>query len=213
MDLSIFDKFAKVWEANEIIFLEYEPGDKFYLIQTGKVRIVKIIGDIEKNLDMLLPGDIFGEMAILEQQPRSATAIAAERSRLLEFTKENFEIILKGNPALALKLLKMFSKRIFDAKRRLMILQLDEREHRVADCILMFAEQANIPREYYMQEQEFNVTIDDVANWCGILPIEAQKILGMYMKTGKIEIFDKRIVVKNLNEFQRMIDTKRKKKV
>ncbi|MEK6797213.1 MAG: Crp/Fnr family transcriptional regulator [Spirochaetota bacterium] len=212
MDLSIFDKYAKVWDASEIIFLEYEPGDKFYLIQTGKVKIVKIIGDIEKNIDILLPGDIFGEMAILEQQPRSATAIAAERSRLLEFTKENFEIILKGNPALALKLLKVFSKRIFDAKRRLMILQLPEPEYRVADCLLMFAEQANIPRDQYVHEQEFSATIEDVANWCGLAPAEAQKLLANFLKTGKLEIFEKRIVVKNLNEFQRMIDMKRNKK-
>ncbi len=73
LDLSLFEKFAKTYEKGEIIFCEYEPGNTFYLIQSGNVKIVKIFGGIEKTIDILKPGEFFGEMALLENAPRSAS--------------------------------------------------------------------------------------------------------------------------------------------
>ncbi|MEE8441617.1 MAG: cyclic nucleotide-binding domain-containing protein, partial [Spirochaetia bacterium] len=72
MNLQAFERFAVTYQADEIVFCEYEPGDAFYLIQNGRVQISKIMGDIEKTIDVLQPGEIFGEMAILEEAPRSA---------------------------------------------------------------------------------------------------------------------------------------------
>ena len=73
---AMFDKFGKVFQPNEILFCEYEPGNDFFLIKEGKVKITKTVGSSVKTLDVLESGDILGEMAILEEQPRSATAIA-----------------------------------------------------------------------------------------------------------------------------------------
>lgn len=210
MNLSAFEKYAKSWKHEDIIFLENEPGDKFYFIQEGKVRIAKIINDIEKTIDILEPGSLFGEMAILEAQPRSASAIAEGDVKLLEFTKENFVALLKMNPSFGINLIKKFTKWIFDAKRRLLILRLNEPELRIADCFLMLAEQNNISREQYSQMQNLLTTTDDIASWCGIHPNDGQKVLQTMVKQRKIEIKDDHIVVKNLNEFQRMVDSKRK---
>jgi CRP-like cAMP-binding protein len=78
MDLSAFNRFARTFQAGEMIFSEFEPGDAFYMIQSGRVELVKIIGDVERTLDILRPPEMFGEMAILENSPRSASAIALE---------------------------------------------------------------------------------------------------------------------------------------
>ena len=75
LDLSQFERFAVTFNAGDIIFCEHEPGDTFYLIQSGRVQIVKIVDDIEKIIDILQPGEIFGEMAILEEAPRSASKV------------------------------------------------------------------------------------------------------------------------------------------
>jgi len=124
MDMSAFGRFTKTFKAGEMIFSEFEPGDNFYLIQSGRVQLQKIIGDLERTLDILQPSEMFGEMAILENSPRSATAIALDDVKVLEFNSQNFEILLMGNPQIALKLLRMFAKRIYDSKRRFMILTL-----------------------------------------------------------------------------------------
>ena len=97
-DLSMFNRFSKTFRKGDIIFCEYEPGDTFYLIQSGRVQIVRIIGELEKNIDILNPGEVFGEMAILEEAPRSATTIALDDVKALEFNRENFEVLMMGNP-------------------------------------------------------------------------------------------------------------------
>ena len=202
---------TKKYNTDDVIFLEYEKGDKFYLVQSGSVKITKVIKDVEKLLDIVYPGDFFGEMAILEDTTRSASAIANEPTVLLELRKENFQSILANNTAMALKLSKMFAKRIFDAKRRLLILQLNETDLRVYDCLLLLAELQNIPRDHYYEPQELNATINDIANWCGVKVNDVQKVLNSLVKTGKIDIRTNTIYVKNLKEIQRQIDLKRKK--
>ena len=201
---------TKKYNTDDIIFLEYEKGDKFYMIQSGSVKITKVIKDVEKLLDIVYPGEFFGEMAILEDTTRSASAIANEPTVLIELRKENFQSILSNNTVMALKLSKMFAKRIFDAKRRLLILQLNEIDLRVYDCLLLLAELQNIPRDHYYEPQELNATINDIANWCGVKVNDVQKVLNTLSKTGKIDIKTNTIYVRNLKEIQRQIDLKRK---
>ena len=200
---------TKKYEKDDIIFLEFEKGDKFYMVQSGSVKITKVIKDVEKLLDIVLAGDFFGEMAILEDTTRSASAIANEPTVLLELQKENFQSVLANNIEMALKLSKMFAKRIFDSKRRLLILQLNEPNLRIYDCLLLLAEIQNIPRDAYNEPQELKATVNDIANWCAIKPMDVQKVLKPM--AGKVDIKKDTIQVKNLKEFQRQIDVKRKK--
>ncbi len=208
LDLSMFERFAVTFQKGDIIFCEYEPGDTFYLIQSGRVQILKILGDIEKNIDILLPGEIFGEMAILEGAPRSASAVAVDSVKALEFNRENFEVLMLGNPQIAFKLLKLFTKRIYDQKRRFMILTLDDEQAKAADVFLMLAE-AQCPQDPSVTEKEFNATIDDIAHWAGMSPDKCRGILNHFASQHRIEIFNDRIVVKNINDFARFVKTQR----
>ncbi|MDX9898033.1 MAG: Crp/Fnr family transcriptional regulator [Spirochaetia bacterium] len=213
-DLAGFSRFARTYQSGEIIFSEYEPGDSFYLIQTGRVRITKIVGDIEKNIDILQAPEIFGEMAILEGAPRSATAIALETAKVLEFNRANFEILMMGNPQIALRLLKVFTKRIYDQKRRFMILTLDDPQAKIADVFLMLDEtqgSMNQSGEDTGDKREFKVTVDDVAHWAGMNPPEVQTLLGHFANQRRVELYPDRIVVKNINDFIRFVNSKRKK--
>ena len=88
-----FARFAKKFPKGSVIFSEFEPGASFYLIQSGRVQLIKIINGAEKNLDILQQGEIFGEMAVLDNSPRSASAIAYDDVVAIYFNKENFEII------------------------------------------------------------------------------------------------------------------------
>jgi CRP-like cAMP-binding protein len=208
LDEKFFDKFGVEYSPNEIIFCEWEPGNEFYFIQSGNVRIVKFIQNREKNLSVLTDGDVFGEMAILEEQPRSATAIALDHVKLLKFHRDNFDTLMSGNPALAYKLLVIFSKRIYDAKRRLMILLLEEPQLKVMDVLVMLAEQD--PHLDLQQEISLQVTSQDVARWAGLSEADAQKELTHLSRTDKIELFGDKIVVKKIREFQRLVASRRK---
>ncbi|MCX8123420.1 MAG: Crp/Fnr family transcriptional regulator [Spirochaetes bacterium] len=208
LDEKLFDKFGVEYEPNDIIFCEFEPGNDFYFIQSGRVEIVKIINNREKTLDILGPGDVFGEMAILEEEPRSASAIAIDHVKLLRFRRENFDALIQGNPQLAYKLLVIFSKRIYDAKRRLMILLLDDPQLKVMDVMNMLAEQD--PHLDVQEPVTLRVTMQEIANWAGMQINDVQKILTHLNKLGKIELFNDRVVVRNIRDFQRLVNSRRK---
>lgn len=102
------------------VFIENMPGESLFLIRRGTIRISKMFaeGD-EKTLVVLGPEDIFGEMAVVDGLPRSATARVAEGADLISLRKKDFETLCKNDPALALKLVmnivRVFSKRIREA--------------------------------------------------------------------------------------------------
>ncbi len=205
---ALFSKFGKQFNTGEIIFCEFEPGNSFYLIQTGRIKISKVVKDKEKTMDILGVGDIFGEMAILEEQPRSATATAIEPVTVLHFDRDNFVSMMMSQPQLAFKLLVVFSKRIYDAKRRLMILLLDDIQSKIADVFLMLAEKE--PTYANMREVSFPVTVDDVANWAGTSVDQVSEQLNHWAKIGKIELYSDRIFVRNMSDFKRIVAQKRK---
>ncbi len=208
LDEKLFEKFGVEYASNEIIFTEFEPGNEFYFIQEGRVKIVKIINNTEKTLDVLEIGDVFGEMAILEEEPRSASAIAMDDVKVLKFHRDNFDSLLQGNPQLAYKLLVIFSKRIYDAKRRLMILLLDDPQLKVMDVLNMLTE--HDPQSDLGQPVTIHVTVQEVANWAGMQVNDVQKVLTHFNKLGKIELYNDKVIVNNIRDFQRIVTSKRK---
>lgn len=209
LDLSLFERFAKDYRAGQIVFCEYEPGDSFYLINSGKVKIVKIIGNIEKTIDVLQPGEFFGEMALLENAPRSASIIVVEDCRILEFNRDNFEVLMTNNPQLALKLLHLFSKRIDDQKRRFAILALEDDIAKVADVFVMLNEQSKERTILETAEREFANSVADIAHWAGITPARCREIINHFQKKNRLSVTQTKIIVTNIHDFERLVKTQR----
>jgi CRP-like cAMP-binding protein len=117
--LAGFCELRKMAEGTTV-FIENMPGESLFLVRKGTIRISKMFaeGD-EKTLVVLGPEDIFGEMAIVDGLPRSATARVAEDAELISLKKSDFEKLAGEDPALALKLLtrisKVFSGRVREA--------------------------------------------------------------------------------------------------
>lgn len=205
--LPAFSRFAKTFEPGSVIIAEYEPGDSFYLIQSGQVQLVKCVKGAKKNLDILRPSEFFGEMAILENSPRSATAVAVDTVKVLEFNKENFEILITGNPQIALILLKLFCKRIYDQKRRFKILVIEDTQARIADVFLMFAEMHPNP-DPNERTMRFNLTIHDISHWAGLPVDSVREEVNRFVEKHKIEVYDSYIIVNNIVDMRRIVDTR-----
>ena len=209
LDMAKFARFSRDFQAGDIIFSEYEPGETFYLIQAGRVKLIKNTGEFERTLDILQPTEMFGEMAILENEPRSATAIAMDEVKVLEFNAQNFELLILGNPQIAIKLLRIFSKRIYDSKRRFMILTLSDPHAKVADVFLMLDEtQTNIDKSSH--QREFQTTIEDIAHWAGMGIAQTKETLYHFVAQNRLEMTTSTMVVKNIIDFTRLVNTRRK---
>ncbi len=205
--LPTFSRFAKTFEAESVIISEFEPGESFYLIQSGLVQLVKCVKGSKKNIDILKPSEFFGEMAILENSPRSATAVALNKVEVLEFNKENFEVLIMGNPQIALILLKLFCKRIYDQKRRFRVLVIEDIQARVADVFLMFDEMNRNPQGGDRSRQ-FNLTIQDLAHWAGLPFDVARDEVNKFVEKRKLEVYDTYMIVTNIVDMRRIVDTR-----
>jgi CRP-like cAMP-binding protein len=107
------DDFTRTYPKNTMIFSENEPGTELYIIQRGQVKISKIVEDNEVLLALLKPGDIFGEMALLENKPRSASAIANEDVTVMAVNKSNFERMVQTQAQLITKLTILLAERLW----------------------------------------------------------------------------------------------------
>src|SRR5438477_12071263 len=108
---ALFQRFGKEFKRGEVLFREGEPGKEMYVIQTGKVNITKKVRDTEKILATLGAGEFLGEMAILNNKPRSAGAVMAEDGKLLVIDPKTFEGINRGNVQIAGRPIQKLSDR------------------------------------------------------------------------------------------------------
>ena len=112
-------------KAGEVIFEEGEEGERFYLILKGEVRISKMIPGVgEEALVVLSKGAYFGEMSLIDNQPRSAHAIVNKSTELMVIERQDFEGLLSHDKELAYKLLWTFlrtlSRRLRETNEKIM---------------------------------------------------------------------------------------------
>lgn len=99
-------------KAGDLIFREGDLGTEMFIVHEGKVEILNQVGDEEQLLAVLEKGDFFGEMSVLEDLPRAATARAATDCRLLQINGSTFDQLLQGNPEIAVRMMRKLSRRL-----------------------------------------------------------------------------------------------------
>jgi cyclic nucleotide-binding protein/FHA domain-containing protein len=99
-------------KPGEYVFREGELGLEMYIINEGKVEILNHVGDEEQILAVLEKGDFFGEMSVLEDLPRAASARAITDVRLLQINGSTFDQLLQGNPEIAVRMMRKLSRRL-----------------------------------------------------------------------------------------------------
>jgi len=208
----LWEKYGKTFEPEDIIFCEYEPGDAVYLINDGKVKITQILKNQEKVLAILGPGDMFGEMAILEDKPRSASAIAVDSVRALAFNRDSFEDLIQRNPEIALRLIKIFSKRIHLTKRQKNNLIIKNPKTRIGDMLVLLAEK-NGKTVWEREPIKLDVTPKGLAEMVSFPEDEVLKILYDYEKIRVIKIQEDSIVINDILDLYRNIKVLKEKEL
>ena len=105
--------------AGELVFAEHDLGEEMYIVHSGKVIIFNESGGRENLLDSIRSGSYFGEMAIVDEQPRSASARGAEDSILLVLHRNDFRAAVHDYPDIAFEVMKEFIRRLRQADQRI----------------------------------------------------------------------------------------------
>ena len=142
----LFARFGRSYTAGTVLFREREAGQQMFVIQTGRVRISKQLPTGDRTLAILGPGEFFGEMAILNDKPRAATADVLDDARLLVLDAKTFEAMVVGNTEIALRLIKKLARRLDSANALIEILLQQDPRVRVILGISRIADEFGIKR-------------------------------------------------------------------
>ena len=117
---------GREYASGDVICHQGEAGDRMYVIQAGEVEVLREVGKAGVLVGRLAAGDVFGEMAIIERQPRSATVRARGPARVLTLDKRAFLTRVHEDPSLAYRILESMSQRIRRLDEEVARLQLGE---------------------------------------------------------------------------------------
>ena len=203
------DGMNRTYKDNTMIFCEYEPGEELYIIQAGKVKITKVV-DEEVLLAVLKPGDIFGEMAILDNRPRSASAITFGDVALLAINKSNFENMVQAQPQLATKLIQLLSERIWTAYRQLENLMIKDDLGRIYDTLLTQIEKLKIPIAP-KQPHNFEFGTRELINMVGLTPEKGDMLMVQLLEDKTMQLIAGKIQCSDIMELEKTVHFHKKK--
>ena len=191
------------YEPGEVIVREDDEAARFFLITSGRVKIsLRSLDEREVTLTYLGPGDFFGEMSVLDGQPRSASATASERTTALVGTREHFVTKLLEHPQIALNLLVTMSRRLREADERIGDLSFLDVQGRVAHLLLDLAEKEGeqteagvvVPLTYTRQE---------LASMVSTSRETLTRVLKTFERLGFLKLGRKKVVLTNIPRLER----------
>ncbi len=203
-------QMTKVFRDNTMIFCENEPGDEAYVIQSGKVKITKITVDEEVLLAVLTPGDIFGEMSLLENKPRSASAISYGDVKALAINRANFAGMVQAQPQLAIKIIQLLSERIWTAYRQLENLMIKEPLARIYDTLLLQVEKQKINISAH-DTHNFDFGTKELLKMVGLPPDKGERYVVELLNDKFFTLEGGKIVCKNLEELEKSVNYYKKR--
>jgi CRP-like cAMP-binding protein len=187
--------FAK----DKMIFSEGEPGDELYIIQKGAVKIAKVVDNNEILLAVLKPGDIFGEMALLESKPRTACAIAYEDSTLLMVSRANFTRMVSTQPQIISRLTVLLAERIWLAYKQIANTVIENPLGRIYDALLLQLEKSRVNMAAE-KTHSFDFGLKELANMVGLSHEEGALMMRKVMENRSIQIVDDKILALDIQD-------------
>lgn len=183
--------FAK----DTLIVSQNDVGDALFVIETGRVKVV-LYGDNgrEMILAMLKAGDFFGEMSLLDGEPRSAHVIAVEESRLLVLKRDEFVRHLHARPAIALNILAELCQRLRRADSVIGNLALLDVYGRVARVLIDLAKREGQSTDEGILIRE-RPTQQDLASMIGTSRETVSRVLSEFQRRGYLSMQGKQLVL------------------
>lgn len=143
--IALQKKLSRSYKAGTVLFREGEEGKNMFVIQSGRVQITRRVGGQDAVLAVLPTGEFFGEMSIINDRPRSATATVLEDAVLLEIDGKTFEAMIRGNSEIAVRMVKKLADRLEQADRQIEMLLYREPNHRVVHFLRGEAQRVGRP--------------------------------------------------------------------
>jgi len=198
----LVERFGQTFDAGTTIYAEGDEADTCFLIQDGRVRLVKRIRSTERSLTVLRPGDLFGEDALLTTAERSASAVALTDLHVLALDKKTFGVLLAGNAEVASRLVEQLVRRLRDAEEQLENAMLRDHPSRVVNTLLRLASTTSEGVEGH----SLQISPLELSSRVGLDVDAVKRAVQQLRDGGYLRILDERIVLPDLDALRRLYE-------
>jgi len=199
----------RTYVKNTMLFAEGEPGEELFIIQKGSIKITKIVDHKEVLLAMLNPGDILGEMALLEGKPRAASAVAHEDSEVMAVNKANFELMIENQPQIIARITTLLADRIWLIYKQLANTLIDNPLGRMYDALLIQLEKNRVSLDA-KTPYTFTFGRTELIHMVGIPENKGNALMDQMLENKKIQITDNKIHTTSTEEISKQSEYFRK---
>ncbi len=202
----LFERFGRSFAAGEIIFREGELATEAYLLEEGRVRLLKRVRGTERSLMVLKPGDFFGESALLAGAPRSSTAVALSAGLALSLDQATLQNVLEHNPAVAARIVQQLVRRLRESEDQIEIMMLADTQSKVVAALLKLAQTVRDPSSNGSDGQSvsFVVTPMELATRVGLDVDTVKRSVQQLREMQYVKVSEERLEVPDLDALKKL---------
>ena len=211
-EINVIDRisYMKHYKRRERIYGQGDPGDLVYLLKEGRVKIYKLSPDSkELTLAVLENGEIFGEMALIDEEPRGTIVETLDDSDICMIRRRDFEMLLKKKPDLAMHVTKLIGLRRREIENQLENLVFRNAPSRLAALLMSLAERHGV-RDSQGITLNVKLSQQELANLIGTAHETTSALLNEFKRLGFIDIRYRRIKILGQWQLKKIADAKMK---
>ena len=193
-------KFGRSFSAGEALFREGEPAKEAFLLQEGRVRLLKRVRMVERSLMVVRPGDLFGESALLDSTARNSTAVALTDGIALALGRDTFRSLLENHPSIAMRVIDQLTIRVRDAEDQIEIMMLRDTQSKVVSALLKLARD----RESSSPNAELTVTPVELSTRVGLDVDTVKRTVQRLREQGYVKITGEKVELPDLGALKKL---------
>ena len=196
------ERFGYTFRASDTIVRESEPANRCFILQSGRVRLVKCVRNLDRSLAVLKPGDLFGEDSLLDGACHSATAVALTDVSVLALDRSTFGALVAGDAAVATRFAGQLVRRLRSAEEQLENAMLRDHPSRIVNTLLRVAA-VNGPDE---QAAVVDLSPLELSSRVGLDVDAVKDTVQQLSDGGYLKISDEQIVLPDLAALRRLYE-------
>ncbi len=198
----LVQRFGRSFAAGDTLFRDNDPATEAFLLQEGRVRLLKHIRGVDRSLIVLKPGDLFGESALLDSAARTSTAVALTDGVALALDRQTFRSMIVNYSAIAIRIMEQLVRRVRDAEDQIEILMLHDSQFKVVSTLLKLAWRS-APTES-SAPLEIAVSPVELASRVGLDVDSVKRDVQRLRDQGYVRITGERIELPDLDALRRL---------
>jgi CRP/FNR family transcriptional regulator, cyclic AMP receptor protein len=200
----LLSRFGRSFSAGTVLFRDGEPADFAYLLQTGRVRLFKQVGAMERSLRVVRAGDLFGESALRPGAMRRSTAVALDECTAITVDHATFEDVLTMHPGVGSSVLQQLLGRLRDAEDQIEILMMRDHQSKVVVALTKLVQRELSHGAANGAEVSLQISPLELAAQVGLDVDSVKRVVTQLREGGYVRIQNERVEVADIETLKEL---------